>query len=310
MTTIPHIPVMKEQVLQYLISDPAGIYIDGTLGAGGHSYGILEKLNPSGLLIGIDADENVLQPTHIQLSVYSRNQYSLHHSNFCEFPKILEKLGIRQVTGILLDLGLSSMELDTASRGFSFQASGPLDMRFDTSQSLTAKQLLNQSSKKTLSQIIRTYGEEKYHKKISDSIVTFAERDEMNTTFDLKRAVEKVVSGKLINKTLARVFQSIRIAVNSELEKLSETLEKAVKYLISGGRLVVISYHSLEDRIVKQFFRDAAKNCICPPEFPVCKCNISPTLKIISKKPLVPGDIEIKENPKSRSAKLRAAERI
>lgn len=301
---------MKEQVLQYLISDPAGIYIDGTLGAGGHSYGILEKLNPSGLLIGIDADENVLQPTHIQLSVYSRNQYSLHHSNFCEFPKILEKLGIRQVTGILLDLGLSSMELDTASRGFSFQASGPLDMRFDTSQSLTAKQLLNQSSKKTLSQIIRTYGEEKYHKKISDSIVTFAERDEMNTTFDLKRAVEKVVSGKLINKTLARVFQSIRIAVNSELEKLSETLEKAVKYLISGGRLVVISYHSLEDRIVKQFFRDAAKNCICPPEFPVCKCNISPTLKIISKKPLVPGDIEIKENPKSRSAKLRAAERI
>ena len=305
-----HIPVLKEQVLQYLITDPSGIYLDGTVGAGGHSHGILEKLDLSGLLIGIDADANVLQPTHIHLSVFTRNQYSLHHCNFCLFPEVLKKLGYKQVTGILLDLGMSSMELDTASRGFSYQVDGPLDMRFDSSSLVTAKKILNSKSESEISKIILDYGEERLHKKIAHSIIKSVKQNKMNTTIDLRIAVEKTVSGKYLNKTLARVFQAIRIAVNNEMENLSQTLVKTTEYLKSGGRLIVISYHSLEDRIVKQFFQKSNKTCICKPEIPVCQCNNTPTFKIISKKPIIPDRMEIQINSRARSAKMRIAERI
>ena len=306
----PHIPVLEEEVINHLDIIPDGKYLDCTLGAGGHSSGILKKLNSSGLLIGIDSDEKNLQPTHTQFSVFKNIPFSLHHCNFIDFPRILEKLKINKLNGILFDLGLSSMELDDNLRGFSYQKNGPLDMRFNIKAGLTASQFIKNTPKKEISTIIKEYGEENNYKKISQSIKKYVKMDTMNTTFDLKQSILDVVPSHFANKTLARVFQAIRIAVNDELSILRNTLAKTTSYLKTGGKLVVISYHSLEDRIVKKFIKENSKTCICPVEIPICKCNHKAQLKSLTKKPIPPKPSEIKKNRKSRSAKMRVAEKI
>ena len=310
MKTPLHIPVLKNEVLQHLDINPSGQYLDCTLGAGGHSFGILEKLNSSGLLIGIDSDEHILEPTHTHFSVFKNAHYTLHHSNFYNFPDILNRIKVSKLNGILLDLGLSSMELDDGSRGFSFQRNGPLDMRFDIKNGIPASSFIKKKSLYDIGTIIKEFGEERNYKKISHSIKKYVSRDEMKTTFDLKNSILAVVPSNFANKTLARVFQAIRIAVNNELTILKETLQKTTSYLKKGGRLVVISYHSLEDRIVKQFINYNSKQCICPKEFPICTCNQNPDFKIITKKPLLPTKEEIIVNNKSRSAKMRVAEKL
>ena len=304
-----HIPVLKNEVINHLNIKPEGVYLDCTLGAGGHSKEILKKLNSSGLLIGLDADETTLKPTHTRFSVFGSSQFSLHHANFLYFPDILKKLNIKKVNGIILDLGLSSMELDQKDRGFSFQNIGPLDMRYNKKNSTTASELLNKISLIDLKKIVKLYGEEKNYSKIAKSIKQYVKNDKMKTTLDLKEAVLEVIPKKKSNKTLARVFQSIRIAVNDELNILKETLKNIKKFLKRNGRVVIISYHSLEDRIVKQFFIKHSKVCICPTEIPICVCKKDPPFRIISRKPILPNNTEILKNRKSRSAKMRVVER-
>ena len=301
---------MKEEVIHYLDIKANGVYLDCTFGAGGHSFGILKKLNSSGLLIGIDSDENNIQPTHTQFSVFKNTQYSLHHSNFIDFPDILDSIKINNLDGILLDLGLSSMELDDKSRGFSFQKNGPLDMRFNIEDDLTASKLLNNSSFAEISSILKTFGEEKNHRKIAKSIINYVKQNKMNTTFDLRQSILEVIPQYFANKTMARVFQAIRIVVNNELIVLKNTLNKTANYLKKGGKLIVISYHSLEDRIVKKYITKNTKTCICPKEIPMCVCNQKALYENITKKPIIPTKQEILINQKSRSAKMRIARKI
>ena len=310
MKKLSHFPVMKKEVIHHLNIKPNGVYLDCTLGAGGHSLGILEKLNSSGLLIGIDSDEKNIQPTHTRFSVFKKNQYTLHHSNFIDFPEILKKIKVDSLDGILLDLGLSSMELDEKERGFSFQKDGPLDMRFNINEDLTASKLIKRASSMEISTIIKKYGEERNYKKISKAIKESVNKGKMDTTFDLKQAILEVTPSNFSNKTMARVFQAIRIAVNDELNILKLTLNKTTNYLKKGGKLVVIAYHSLEDRIIKKFISKNTKTCICPIEIPICKCSQMAVFKNITKKPLLPQKKEILTNSRSRSAKMRVAERI
>ncbi|MAV59382.1 MAG: 16S rRNA (cytosine(1402)-N(4))-methyltransferase [Candidatus Marinimicrobia bacterium] len=304
-----HIPVLKNEVINHLKIKPEGIYLDCTLGAGGHAEEILKKLNSSGLLIGLDADETTLKPTHTRFSVFKNSQFSLHHANFLHFPDILNKLNIKKVNGMILDLGLSSMELDQKDRGFSFQNIGPLDMRFNKKNSQTASELLNNISLIDLKKVVKLYGEEKNYSKIAQSIKQYVKKDKMKTTLDLKQAILAVIPIKKSNKTLARVFQSIRIAVNDELNILSKTLVNITNFLKKNGRVVIISYHSLEDRIVKQFFLKHSKVCVCPREIPICVCKKDPTFRLISRKPILPNDVEVLSNRKSRSAKMRVVEK-
>ncbi len=304
-----HIPVLKNEVINHLKIIPEGIYLDCTLGAGGHAEEILKKLNSSGLLIGLDADETTLKPTHTRFSVFKSSQFSLHHSNFIHFPEVLQKLNIKKVNGILLDLGLSTMELDEKDRGFSFQKIGPLDMRFNKNNSSTASDLLNEIKLNELKKIIKDYGEEKYYSKIARSIKKYVENNKMKTTLDLKQAILDVIPNKKSNKTLARVFQSIRIAVNDELNILKKTLKNIIDFTSTNARIVIISYHSLEDRIVKKFFLKESKVCSCPKEIPICVCKKDPAFKLISKKPILPNEKEISINQKSRSAKMRVVEK-
>ena len=307
MESLPHIPVLKEETLSHLNIIPNGKYLDCTLGAGGHSLGILKKLNSSGMLIGIDSDEKNLQPTHTQFSVFKNIPFSLHHDNFNNFPQILKMNKILKLNGILLDLGLSSMELDDHSRGFSYQINGPLDMRFNIKKGISASQLIKKISENEISRIIKEFGEEKKFRAISKSIKKYVKAGMMNTTFDLKQSILDVVPTRFANKSLARVFQAIRIAVNDELSILKTTLEKTTSYLKSGGRIVVISYHSLEDRIVKNLITKGNFEGMVQKDF---FGNSIKSLKAINKKVIVPTEAEIKDNSRSRSGKLRIAEKI
>ncbi len=307
-----HLPIMKQEITNLLITDADGIYLDGTVGLGGHSREILGKLSPTGRLIGLDADSDVLHFADKLLSSFNTKTklFSLHHTNFRHFPQILKKLGIQEVNGILLDLGISSYQIDSPEKGFSYQSQSPLDMRLNTKTKLVAKDFLNSVNENELGQIIRDFGEERYYKKIANSIVQKVKENKMNTTSDLKDAVTSVVFGKFQIKSVARVFQAIRIYLNDELGALREVLSHSKKYLSKGGRIAVITFHSLEDRIVKRFFNDESRVCICPRELPVCSCDITPSFKWVSKKAILPSEREIAENPRSRSSKLRIAERI
>jgi 16S rRNA (cytosine1402-N4)-methyltransferase len=301
-----HTPVMVTEVLKGLAVQPGGRYIDGTLGAGGHAAAILERSAPGGQLLGIDADPSALETARERLSLFKESTL-LVNDNFVNMQSVCIKYDFFPVHGILLDLGLSSLQLEKGERGFSFQRDNPLDMRFSPTQKVSAADIVNTYPEAKLANILRTYGEESLADRIAAAIVK--ERP-LVTTLDLAAIVTKTVGfrGKIHPAT--KTFQALRIAVNHELEYLESALRQAVDLLGYQGRLAVISYHSLEDRIVKQFMQKEAKSCICPPQTPVCICGHTPKLKLINRKVIIPTEKEIAENPRSRSAKLRVAERL
>jgi 16S rRNA (cytosine1402-N4)-methyltransferase len=300
-----HIPIMKEETLKFLAPKPSSLIIDATLGGGGHAKAILE-FSKTIKLIGIDQDIDAIESAKENLKEFG-DRVDLVHDNFSNIKSII---GYRKINGILLDLGVSSYQIDTSERGFSFQADAPLDMRMDRSAKVSAKDLINDLGQEEIEGIIKDYGEDRYFKRIANAIVR---KRPINTTTELadiiKRSIPKT-SPVNATKSIARVFQAFRIAVNRELDSLKKALEDSIDILSPKGRIVVISYHSLEDRIVKDIFKRESVDCICPPKLPACVCKHKKKLNIITKKPLTPGDLELQENPRSRSAKLRAAEHI
>ena len=288
---LPHIPVMLSEVLEYLDLHKNGVYIDGTVGAGGHAKSILGDLSSSRRLIGLDRDAEALEICNKQFGA-SADLIITRRMSYHEFPTVLNELGIDAVNGILLDLGLSSMQLNSQSRGFAFESDGNLDMRFNKDSGKTVADLINQSSEEELANIIFHFGEERYSRKIAYNIKTMKK---MNAVADLKEAIRRSTPPHKRKKSLARVFQALRIAVNSELEKLELFLNSFIDYLAINGRVVIISYHSIEDRMVKRAFRALKNNQRLTP---------------LNKKPIIPTIKEQEHNPRSRSAKLRAAERV
>ena len=301
-----HIPVLYQEVLAGLQIKPGGRYIDGTVGGGGHARGILVASAPDGELLGIDADPMAVALAGEQLAEFA-GRVTLVQGDFADLEEIAEEHGFCPVDGILLDLGLSSLQLEAAGRGFSFQLDGPLDMRFDPSQMTTAADLVNTLSREELADILFRYGEEPQSRRIARAIV--AERP-INTTGELAALVSASVGRRRGIHPATQTFQALRIAVNEELECLAAALPQALRLLGPGGRLAIISFHSLEDRLVKQFFRNEARDCVCPPEIPVCVCDHRATLGIVTKKPIRPSAEEVAANPRSRSAKLRVAYRL
>jgi 16S rRNA (cytosine1402-N4)-methyltransferase len=302
-----HLPVLLEETVRALAVQPGGRYLDCTLGDGGHAQAILERSSPGGELLGIDADPRAIAIAGRRLREYSR-QTLLVNENFADLETICMRYDFHPVHGILFDLGLSSGQLSDESRGFSFQHDGPLDMRLGPDQEITAADIVNRSSEAELTDIIRSYGEEAHSRQIARHIVR--ERP-VATALKLAKIVEQAVGGrkgKLHPAT--KTFQALRIAVNQELKHLESALGQAVKLLGFGGRLVVISYHSLEDRIVKQFMSRESKDCICPAGTPTCICGHSASLKLVSRRVITPSPEEVASNPRSRSAKLRVAERL
>lgn len=318
-----HIPVLRNEILDFLNPNPDGVYVDATIGLGGHSYSILKKSFPTGRLIGIDLDESALAIAKKRLYPF-KDRSILIHGNFVELKCLLNTFGISKVDGVLLDLGVSSLQLDTYDRGFSFQHLGPLDMRMDMQLATSAAQIVNNCTPDELMQIFKEYGEERYTKQIVQQIVRVRKETPITTTLQLAEIVEQVYSNKLKssresrkmkNKVkrihpATRIFQALRIQVNGELDNLANGLGAAVSVLKVGGHLCVISFHSLEDRIVKQKFRHYASCCICPPKTPVCICTHEKTLDIVTSKPVLPSQSEIDANPRARSAKLRVATRV
>ena len=302
-----HEPVLLNETVDNLVMNKNGIYVDGTVGFAGHASHIISKLNDKGKLIGIDLDPYALKCSKDSLSKFPKKSYSLYKGNFSEFSKILQKIGISKVDGLVVDLGISSYQIDSKHRGFSYRYDSDLDMRFDPENKISAKQFLNNIDELSLSYTIKNLGEEKQHKKIASNIVKYSRFNKMNTTYDLKHAIEEVSSKRYINKTLSRVFQAIRMKVNNEIDNLNNFLNLSLKYVKKGGRIAVITFHSIEDKIVKNFFKDHSISCTCPNTFPICICNHQASLKIV-KKSISPSDFEIKNNPRSRSARLRIVE--
>ena len=302
-----HKPVLLNEVVEALQAKPGRRYVDCTLGSGGHAIAILEKIMPDGQLLGIDADPEAIEIAKTKLASYAESTIIIN-DNFANLEAICRENDFLPVHGILFDLGLSSMQVGTPERGFSFRDDGPLDMRFSPTQELTAADIANILPEDKLSQLIKTYGEEHLSKRIAQQII---KSRPISSTLQLAGIVEKAVGnrrGKIHPAT--RTFMALRIAVNRELENLTDTLKQTVICLKQQGRLVVISYHSLEDRLVKKFMLQESKGCICPSDIPVCQCGHVPSLKIITKKVITPSLTEIKSNPRSRSAKLRVAERL
>jgi len=302
-----HVPVLRQTAIELLNVRPGARYIDCTLGMGGHAAAILERCLPGGSLRGIDADPKAIEMAGKVLGHFGP-AVVLVNENFGHLEDICNKHGFRPVDGILLDLGISSLQLEDMARGFSFRFDAPLDMRFNPGQSVTAADMVNKLSEGELADIFRQYGEEHQSRLIARRIVS---NRPINTTLQLVQIIEQASgSGGGRIHPATRTFQALRIAVNQELANLEEVLKQAVDLLHSGGRLVVISYHSLEDRMVKQFVQRESKGCLCPPDVPLCGCRHAPTLKIISQKVIMASTAEIEANPRSRSAKLRAAERL
>ncbi len=300
-----HIPVLYQSVLEYLSVRLGGCYLDGTVGAGGHAAAILEASGPQGRLLAMDRDPAALSYAGRRLSRFG-DRVTLLHASYAEMGEQAPRLGFAPLDGILLDLGLSSRQLDDPARGFAFRHDGPLDMRFDPNDEQTAGKLVNELPADQLADILYRYGEERDSRRIARSIV--AARP-LHTTGQLASVVCGAVRRRSGIDPATRVFQALRIAVNRELEALSEGLPQAVRLLRPGGRLVVIAFHSLEDRIVKRFFRRESRDCLCPPEQPVCSCQHQATLNILTHKPIRPSPGEVERNPRCRSARMRAAER-
>jgi len=301
-----HIPVLYQEVLQSLQVKSGGCYIDGTVGGGGHARGILEASGPTGRLLGIDADPMAIAISAERLAEYG-TRVTLVNANFAQLAEIASRYGFCPADGILLDLGLSSLQLACGERGFSFQWEGPLDMRFNPQAEKSASELVNGLSASELADILHRYGEERRAQRIAQAIV--AARP-IHTTRQLAEVVARAVGRRGRIHPATRTFQALRIAVNDELAALSQALPQAVELLAPRGRLVVIAYHSLEDRLVKQFYRQEAQDCICSPEVPVCRCHHRATLEIITRKPITPSEQEIQANPRCRSARMRIAARL
>jgi 16S rRNA (cytosine1402-N4)-methyltransferase len=302
-----HVPVLLDEVIAGLQPQRGGYFVDCTVGLGGHAAAILEKISPSGRLLGIDADPEAIKVSQDKLSDYGE-AVTLVNDNFVNLEAICKRYHFHPVDGILFDLGVSSLQLDTAERGFSFHLDAPLNMRFDPGQGLTASDIVNSFSEQELAKLIEKYGEERHSRRIARYIV---QNRPIATTVELARLVEQALGGKRARiHPATRTFMALRIAVNSELQNLELALKQTINLLRPGGRLTVTSYHSLEDRIVKQFMRYAASSCLCPPGTVICRCGHQPTLKLISRKVIKPTSLETESNPRSRSAKLRIAERL
>lgn len=301
-----HIPVLLNEAIEALRVQPGGRYIDCTVGEGGHAVAILEKSSPGGQLLGIDADPRAIDMARKRLLPYGKSAL-LVNDDFKNLEGICSSLDFHPVHGILFDLGLSSFQLSNRGRGFSFQLDAPLDMRFSPSQKLTAATIVNTFPERELATIIERYGEEHRSRQIARSIL--ASRP-LSTTLELAAVVERAVGIRGRIHPATRTFQALRIAVNQELDRLKEALKQAVNLLGIGGRLVIISFHSLEDRLVKEYLREESQDCLCPPKTPVCVCGHTATLRLITRKVITPSLDEIQANPRSRSAKMRVAERI
>ncbi|MCE5283745.1 MAG: 16S rRNA (cytosine(1402)-N(4))-methyltransferase RsmH [Deltaproteobacteria bacterium] len=307
-----HRPVMLEAVVASLGCRKGGIWVDGTLGGAGHAEAILKSTAPDGRLIGIDADADALEAARRRLDPFGERKI-LVRGNFADMEEILTSLNIAKIDGVLLDLGVSSHQLDTASRGFSFALEGPLDMRMDQGRGPSASDLIQTLPEGEIERILRQYGEERMAGRIARAIVARRASGPIRTTTDLAAVVLKAMPRSASRQKIhpaTRTFQALRIAVNGELENLREALTSGTERLRTGGRFSVISFHSLEDRVVKAFFRDGEKGCLCPPTLPICACGRRPTLRVLTKKPVTPTEAEIADNPRARSAKLRSAERI
>ena len=311
MSEFHHVSVLLNECIDGLNIKPDGIYVDGTLGGAGHSSRIAARLT-TGRLIGIDRDEIALCAAAERLAPY-KERVTLVHSNFSAIASVLKELGIAGVDGVLLDLGVSSPQLDDGSRGFSYMTDAPLDMRMDNTESLNASIVVNTWPYEELKRILYDYGEERYAPQIASAICRRREQKPVETTLELVDIIRSAMPPAALREKqhpAKRSFQAIRIAVNDELGAVAKVMEDAVPCLNPGGRLAVITFHSLEDRIVKSAMAAAAKGCTCPPSFPVCVCGKKPQVKIITRKPIVSGDKELAENPRARSAKLRICEKL
>lgn len=307
-----HISVLLDECLENLKIKPDGVYVDCTLGGAGHSLEIANRLSTQGQLIGFDQDELAIETAKKRLACM-KAKVVLIRDNFVNLKKALYYQGFEEIDGILFDLGFSSYQVDNEKRGFSYQTDAELDMRMDQRQKLTAKYIVNFWREEELRQLIRDYGEEKWASRIAQFIVKKRTYQSINTTEELVQVIKAAIPASARRAgphPAKRTFQALRIAVNDELNILKSALKSAIDLLKPGGRICVISFHSLEDRIVKQFYKDSARDCICPKDLPVCVCNLKPTLKVITKKPITPGESELKVNPRARSALLRVAEKL
>ncbi|EOS74747.1 MAG: 16S rRNA (cytosine(1402)-N(4))-methyltransferase RsmH [Lachnospiraceae bacterium] len=306
-----HTSVLLEETIEGLKIKPQGIYVDGTLGGGGHSGEIVKRLETGGRLIGIDQDEAAIKAAGEHLKEFE-DKVTIIRSNYRNTRSVLSAIGITQIDGMMLDLGVSSYQLDTKERGFSYRFDTPLDMRMDLRQSFSAKEIVNEYDEMQLFRVIRDYGEDKFAKNIAKHIVMARQKKQIETTGELNEIIKAAIPAKMRAEgghPSKRTFQAIRIECNRELEVLKESLEELIDILNPGGRLCVITFHSLEDRIVKTAFKNAANPCTCPPSFPVCVCGKVSKGKVITGKPILPGEEELRENSRSKSAKLRIFEK-
>ena len=311
MSEFHHVSVLLDECIDGLNIRPDGIYVDGTLGGAGHSSQIAARLT-TGRLIGIDRDPIALKAAGERLAPFG-DKVTLVHSNFSQIANVLDSLGINGVDGILLDLGVSSPQLDDGSRGFSYMVDAPLDMRMNNGDALTAEEVVNTWSYEELRRILFDYGEERYAPQIAANICRTRETKPIKTTLELVDVIRGAMPAAALREKqhpAKRSFQAIRIAVNDELGAVRQVMDAAIPKLNPGGRLAIITFHSLEDRIVKNGMADAAKGCICPPNFPVCVCGKKPQVKLVNRKPIISGDEELERNPRARSAKLRICEKI
>lgn len=306
-----HVSVLLSELIGGLAIKPDGIYVDGTLGGAGHASAVCENLSSEGRLIGIDQDADAIQAATERLAAYGE-RVKIVRSNYSELSNILKQEKIEAVDGIYLDLGVSSFQLDCSERGFSYRMDAPLDMRMDKRQSLSAYEVVNEYTEMELFRIIRNYGEDRFAKNIAKHIVKAREKDDIRSTGSLADIVSQAIPMKIKKQgghPAKRTFQAIRIEVNHELEVLEQSLDDMITALKPGGRLCIITFHSLEDRMVKQAFRKAENPCTCPPDFPICVCGKKPKGRVINRKPILPSEQEIQNNPRSKSAKLRIFER-
>jgi len=304
--SLPHRSVLYQPIINALRPQSPGHYVDGTLGAGGHAQGVLEACAPDGHLLGLDLDPRALEIARQRLSGFG-SRVIIRQASYTTLKAQLEDLGWPAVQGIVLDLGVSSMQLDEAERGFSFQQEGPLDMRFSPDQKTTASDLVNRLPEDQLADIIWRYGEEQQSRRIARAIV---QSRPLHTTLQLAEVIRKATGGRSRLHPSTLTFQALRIAVNTELQAIEEVLPQAIQALDKGGRLAIISFHSLEDRLVKQYFRHESRDCICPPEQPICTCGHRASIIEITRHPIVAGEAEIQENPRARSARLRVVEKL